>query len=742
MDVPNIQSVRDDLAMELSTPPTLQEFHEAIHGHQGSTSPGATGLTYNMAKGWPSEVTQLAHRCLLLLWDQADTPTWMQWGWLCPKPKDPEVEVTLDGLRPLILLEVTRKIWVGIVVHRITRAWERHSVLAPAQHGFRPGRGTDSALLQFLNATEYAVETQLPLYTSSWDIRRAFDSVSREAMEVSWLRLGVPPAISRWLAYMDVGGPTVIRTPWALATWKRGQYAGFRAVPSMEHPAFFVRSRGTPQGDVSSPHNWVSFFDIALRALALDQQDHGTDAGAAFQAAGHQGELYPTGDISYADDLVSTAGTMHGLQRKADILSAFTVLFDMELSPSKLRLAVFGPCPPDMGPTPGLVIHGNLWAPTHVPLRTSGTIRMLGVTFDTTGPQRTQKVATKLRLERACTTLCAQRRLDSAVIAASVSSLTRASYTAQFSPWVGQELAELDVPLNQLFRRLSGNMCTFPTHLLYLPPTMGGLGLPRLSTYVNTRKWSIAQRGLLHAVAGLLDRAARLSGCRADPGRPTGISPTTHSPAWGSSFGMMAPGPSPILLQKGTFTSMADFPLAPYVPAHHSRRHLHTLQSRSLFTLGDLSYAPPDGPRGWLSADTLAAILPFQPTLPPYLPDHHPLPRAGQFWIVKGTATIRGGLFQLLSIGQWGTTVHSVQRWTPSGRRPNLGPIRRVGQRICPLGRPSSFLPATFAELATHRIIVHTHGTATAGSVLAAFSDRLLPPPSPRPPGPPSSMTT
>ena len=74
-DVPNIQPVRDDLAVELAMPPTLAEFHAAIQGHQGSTSPGATGLTYNMAKGWTPEVTQLAHRCLLLLWDQVKTPT-------------------------------------------------------------------------------------------------------------------------------------------------------------------------------------------------------------------------------------------------------------------------------------------------------------------------------------------------------------------------------------------------------------------------------------------------------------------------------------------------------------------------------------------------------------------------------------------------------------------------------------------------------------------------------------------
>ena len=40
----------------LSSPPTLQEFTAAIQFHKGSTAPGATGLTYNMVKGWPPPV--------------------------------------------------------------------------------------------------------------------------------------------------------------------------------------------------------------------------------------------------------------------------------------------------------------------------------------------------------------------------------------------------------------------------------------------------------------------------------------------------------------------------------------------------------------------------------------------------------------------------------------------------------------------------------------------------------------
>ena len=57
-----------------------------------------------------------------------------------------------------------RKLWVSIIISRITTAWECHHALSDAQHGFRPGRGIDTAQLQFINAREHAEETRNPLY--------------------------------------------------------------------------------------------------------------------------------------------------------------------------------------------------------------------------------------------------------------------------------------------------------------------------------------------------------------------------------------------------------------------------------------------------------------------------------------------------------------------------------------------------------------------------------------------------
>ena len=72
-DVPGASQVRTDLTAELAFPPTLGEFNGAIEGHRGSTTPGASGLTYNMVKGWPAPFQMFAHHRLVALWGTPET---------------------------------------------------------------------------------------------------------------------------------------------------------------------------------------------------------------------------------------------------------------------------------------------------------------------------------------------------------------------------------------------------------------------------------------------------------------------------------------------------------------------------------------------------------------------------------------------------------------------------------------------------------------------------------------------
>ena len=704
-----------ELQQALRDPPTLAEFTAAIQYHKGITAPGASGLTYKMVKGWPPSVIMKVHELLTLAFS-GPTPAWLQWGWLCTKPKDPENGITLDGLRPLMLLEVLRKIWVWIDVRKIVRLWEAHGALTPSQHGFRRGHGTDSALMVHLNCFEHAQSTNTALFLSSWDIRRAFDSVAKEAMDASWRRLGVPEATAHWIAHLDDHGPTAIRSPWALEAWRKAGYQGFGATISSVLPGTFVRERGTPQGDVSSPHAWTAFFDIALRAFAM------TNPSLHFQMPSARATTATVSDLGYADDLVSLSSSLAGLQHKADIMSAFALLFDLTISAPKLRAACLGPS----NPNPTLTIHGPGWTPTIIPVRTQGSITILGLTLDLNAPQSTQPRLTRAHLTQAATILSSQRVADTTALVASISTMAKAAYTAQFLPWSSEDLLALDVPLNRTFRRLLRLPPSHPNALLYIGTADGGLGLPRLSDQINLRKWSILcrlqERGGIPALAigGLLSRAATFSGGQfLLPQQGDFIGPHSASPVWGSSLGAL--GPDTTISLSPTLGTVAHPLLRPIVPPRSGDSALlRTLHRLDLSTWADLTTRAPDGSRSWLDLPNLLPELRLTafPPVPQPWPGDPSATRSGQFWrLAQGSGDWAwGGIYQVLRLHP-DTLELSVQRWVTLPVRP--GRPRDIARA----GHPNILPVVDFIARCTHRLLVMKGRSPHKGAIRLELPD-------------------
>ena len=412
-------------------------------------------------------------------------------------------------------------------------------------------------------------------------------------MDASWRRLGVPAATAHWILHLDDQRPTAVRSPWALEAWHREGYRALGPDVSLTKPRTFIRERGTPQGDVSSPHAWTAFFEIAQRALDM------TDPSHHFSMPTSRTAHALVSDIGYANDLVSLSSSLAGLQHKADLMSAFALLFDLTISAPKLRAACIGPSPPN----PTLIFHGPGWSPTSLPVRTHGSITILGLTLDIYSAQTTQTQHTRSTLAQAATLLGYQRVADTSALVA---------YTAQFIPWSPHDLLALDLPLNRAFRSLLLLPPIHPNTLLYLRSSDGGLGLPRLSYQINLRKWSMVcrlqERGGLPAIAigGLLHRATFMYGGQfLHPDQGDLIGPFTPNPVWGSSLGALGPDTSlrlaPIV---GPVLHPLLRPVSLSLPRLDNYQLLRTLRSLDLRTWADLTVRTPDGHRTWLDLPT------------------------------------------------------------------------------------------------------------------------------------------
>ena len=250
-----------------------------------------------------------------------------------------------------MLIDVLRKLWTSLVVARLVSTLVRHQVLSPSHHAFLPTKDTDTANLQIINAIETAFNDRKSLYGSSWDIKRAFDSVSKPLIRLAWRRLGIPPDIAERLVLLDLDSQTVVRTEFAYSRWLEGGIPGLTGL-------------GFTPGNVCSPITWLAVFDILLTALSRDPSP------TPFQLYDPLGSPYAAPEVSFADDLVSIAAALLGLQRKADVVSGFTILTGMSIASSKLRLFhIPGIDEPPLSPSspPGITIHTIGWVPSLIP---------------------------------------------------------------------------------------------------------------------------------------------------------------------------------------------------------------------------------------------------------------------------------------------------------------------------------------------------------------------------------------
>eukprot|EP01042_Synura_sphagnicola_P001815 gene1815-biopygen1957 len=195
----------------------------------------------------------------------------------------------------------------GLIVQRITSSLQKHGSLSLNQHAYLPKRGTDTANLQLLNTLGTAWDEQRSLYGCSWDMKKAFDSVSKPLILLGWQRLRVPLEIAQWLVDLDEAGFTIVRSPFALL--------------ERTHP------------------------------LLLRKPD---------------GSTYTARDICFADDLQSFGATLEGLQRTADLVSTYAMVFNLSIASHKLRAFLFrGLLQPPLEPL-YILVYDPGWVPQRV----------------------------------------------------------------------------------------------------------------------------------------------------------------------------------------------------------------------------------------------------------------------------------------------------------------------------------------------------------------------------------------
>jgi hypothetical protein len=266
------------------------------------------------------------------------------------------------------------------------------------------------------------------------------------------------------------------------------------------------------------------FFDILLTALQMG-------AAESYAYTDLEGHLHTVKDMAFADDLMSPSRTLPGIQQKANIVSAFCLIFGLQMMPKKLRAfrMDFSELK-DRRPAEELTVHLKGWEPHPIPIRTDGHCKYLGVLIDTEFNFKAEFEQLLSRIRRCLTVL--GRKVASTQIKHTVlvlHTMAQARYGATLAALTPQQLSLLDKAVAAFYRKAYKCRPGYPSALFYMAKSAGGMELPMLSQLILEARRRIVTRvtapSTVAAMSGMMARAARLNGRSTIPGASWALMP-------------------------------------------------------------------------------------------------------------------------------------------------------------------------------------------------------------------------
>lgn len=309
-------------------PPTMSEVEAAIRLLR-NTSPGLDGLSAQLLKLGGRPLAEWAHRVITRVWETGKVPLAWKRASLKALYKGKKDRRQADNYRGVTLLDVSGKVFVGVIHQRI-----RHHLcgqLLDAQQGFRPGRGTGGALFCMRRLAEMAREWGAPLHAAFVDFRKAFDSVPREALWRLLLARGVAPKLVELTRELYSGSQACVTADGGTSGW-------------------FDMRTGVRQGCPMSPTLFNVYIDFLARLLTQRCQELGVGGfRVAFRAGA---DLVPAPLDSdpvlsallllYADDMVLMADSQEALRATLRELDSIATGWGMQINYEKTKVVVFG----------------------------------------------------------------------------------------------------------------------------------------------------------------------------------------------------------------------------------------------------------------------------------------------------------------------------------------------------------------------------------------------------------------
>lgn len=348
---------------------TVSDVHRAVKSAPRGKAPGGDGL---VAEIWqtchPLMIAVLTHNFNRILSGEREIPSMWKTAEVAMLPKVPAPSPT--DFRPISLLCHASKMMERAVLNRLVADGVEERCLPFCQMGFRPGRGTNHALMVMQTIGETATVKGRTVYVALLDMRKAYDSVPLRTVEYALRRKrDLPRNVAEFL----------IR-------WCRGHRRLLRVDGNDE---IIDLTRGTPQGSVLSPFIFACVMDTMSTML------HGQaclETGSPVQKdtprlPRNLGGRLIDNHLLYADDTSLMATSKGQLERLLRAAATWATAAGMQFNTKKTEISWMG-APPPGGP---FTVNFN-----GTELEAKADFKYLGVVFHSRVTQAPQKIDSRV----------------------------------------------------------------------------------------------------------------------------------------------------------------------------------------------------------------------------------------------------------------------------------------------------------------------------------------------------------
>ena len=255
-------------------------------------------------------------------------------------------QTDVRNYRGITLVSCLSKLFTSVLNNRIVKWCDENSKISDAQFGFRKGFSTVDAIYTLHSLIENMINNNKRFYCAFVDMKKAFDSIYRNALWLKLFKMGINGKMLRIL---------------------KGMYESVRCrVRHLNTYAdFFEVAVGLKQGETMSPVLF-SLFVEDLEIYLQSKPDSGINVN----------------DINlillfFADDMVVLGETPYDLQNSLDRLYQYCLTWGLEVNTIKTKCIVFR--------RRGGLLNNEKWYYNDIEIETVNDFNYLGVVFNYTG---------------------------------------------------------------------------------------------------------------------------------------------------------------------------------------------------------------------------------------------------------------------------------------------------------------------------------------------------------------------